>query len=258
MRRVFNDPSFFVFCLMIQLLTDVFVRFIFPRMCAVCALPIERFALGASCESCWNETRLLTGEEPSCSKCGALLDGSSLSAKETADTRCGRCENHGYDKVLAVGLYKKALRAEILNLKSESFLGAHAAALLVEASRRVLSPVDVVVPVPLAKRRLKERGFNQAELLGKEICRARGLTFSSKTLKRVTHTPMHRAGMDSKAREATVRKAFVVEDASAVEGRNVLLIDDVFTSGATTSQCAKVLKEAGSLSVNVLTLARTK
>ena len=221
-------------------------------------MPIERFALGASCESCWSETCILTGDEPSCSKCGRLLEGSSLSASDTALTRCGSCESHGYDRVISIGLYEKALRSEILNLKIEPFLGRHVTALLIETSRRIGVDADLVLPVPLARRRLKERGFNQAELIAEKVCRSRGLVLSSKILKRVTHTPMHRAGMDSKAREATVRRAFVVEDVSIVDGRNVLLIDDVFTSGATTSQCAKVLKEAGSLSVNVLTLARTR
>lgn len=221
-------------------------------------MPIERFALGASCASCWSETRILTGDEPSCSKCGRLLEGSSLSATDTALTRCGSCESHGYDRVFSIGIYEKALRSEILNLKREPFLGTHAATILAETSRGIGVEIDIVLPVPLARRRFKERGFNQAELIAERLCRARGLAFSSKTLTRVTHTPMHRAGMDSKAREATVRRAFVVEDRSIVEGKNVLLIDDVFTSGATTSQCAKVLKEAGSFSVNVLTLARTR
>ena len=83
-----------------------------------------------------------------------------------------------------------------------------------------------------------------------------GITIDKLSLSRKIHTPIHRAAMDRKARDLTVRNAFEISRPKLVNGANVLLIDDVFTSGATASQCAKVLKKAGAKKVSVLTLAR--
>jgi ComF family protein len=243
---------------MLKRITDALIRIVYPRMCGSCGKPIERIDLGASCDVCWKHTRILTGLEPSCAKCGVLLSGSAATSAETATTMCGRCDRHSYDRVFSVGLYEKALKAEVLNLKKEPFLGRTAVISLESAFERIVPKPEMLIPVPLSRRRLKERGFNQAELIATALGRMSGLDVCADVLKRITHTPIHRAGMDSKAREVTVRRAFVVEDAAQVEGRHVLLIDDVFTSGATSSQCGGTLKEAGVRSVDVLTLARTR
>jgi len=243
---------------MLTRITDALIRIVYPRMCGSCGSPIERIGLGASCDDCWKRTRILTGFEPSCAKCGTLLGGSAATSAETSTTLCGRCDNHSYDRVSSVGLYEKALKAEVLSLKTEPFLGRTAVSLLQSAVERIVPKPEMLIPVPLSRRRLRERGFNQAEVIAKGLGRVSGIDVCADALKRMTHTPIHRAGMDSMAREATVRRAFVVEDSTQVEGRHVLLIDDVFTSGATSSQCARVLKIAGAKTVNVLTLARTR
>jgi len=233
------------------------VRTVFPRMCGRCAMPVERLSLGAACASCWNRTRILTGDEPSCSKCGMVLKGSIVTSTETSSTKCGRCDGHHYDRIFSVGFYEKALKVEILNLKREPFIGSLTVGLLSATLMRMNHKGAMIVPVPLSRRRLKERGFNQAEVIGRKLAKIHGMKIPTDSLTRTSHTPIHRAGMDAKAREATVKSAFSIEDPNRICGERIILVDDVFTSGATSSSCARVLKDAGASSVEVLTIART-
>jgi len=101
-----------------------------------------------------------------------------------------------------------------------------------------------------------ERGFNQAAVLARVLANQTQIMLDEQTLVRKIHTPMHRATMDSKAREAIVKDAFEVKRQNFVKGENILLVDDVFTSGATVSNCAKILKDKGAEQVYVLTVAR--
>jgi ComF family protein len=116
--------------------------------------------------------------------------------------------------------------------------------------------VTLIIPVPLSKRRRFERGFNQAAMLGRILSRASTIPMDEFSLVRKIHTQKHRAAMDSKKREITVRKAFEVKRPKMIDGQHILLVDDILTSGATASYCAKALKKNGAASVNVLTLAR--
>ncbi len=102
-----------------------------------------------------------------------------------------------------------------------------------------------------------ERGFNQASVLANILAKETKIELDEKSLVRIKHTPIHRAGMDQKGREMSVEKAFEVKREKMVKGKNILLVDDVFTSGATTSMCAKILKKKGADKVFVFTIART-
>jgi ComF family protein len=112
------------------------------------------------------------------------------------------------------------------------------------------------MPVPLSPKRKGERGFNQAEVIGRFLSGKIGIRLDTFSLVRSKHTPMHRAGMDRKARDLTVKNAFEVFRPNLVKGQSVVLVDDIFTTGATASYCAKELKKKGAVSVRVVTLAR--
>lgn len=114
----------------------------------------------------------------------------------------------------------------------------------------------LIVPVPLSKKRFMERGYNQASILGRILSEASAIPMDENSLVRKVHTQKHRAAMDKKKREITVRKAFEVKRPKMIDGQHILLVDDILTSGATASYCAKALKKNGAASVNVLTLAR--
>jgi len=171
--------------------------------------------------------------------------------------RCRRCETEAFTAARACGLYEGALRAAVLVLKREPFVSSRLARLLAEARER--EPHDaatLVVPVPLHAERERERGFNQAAVLGRVLAERSGLPVDEWSLVRVAGSERHRAGMDARGRRASVEEAFAVARPRLVRGERVLLIDDVFTTGATVSACADALRAAGAHEVYVLTVAR--
>lgn len=238
---------------MLSSLTDPLLTLLYPQYCGACGLLIEKQSYGAACHDCWNSTRIFGELDALCVKCGLLLIGISNQAHST----CGQCDEHHYDAAGAAGLYEKAVVASVLHLKHTPNVAAAVRDRLTAAFELMETPVGItVIPVPLSKRRSLERGFNQASLLARIISKHAGLPLDEHSLVRERDTPVHRAAMDRKAREATVRNAFTVARPNLVNGKNILLVDDLMTSGSTVSHCAKALKKSGAEKVIVLTLAR--
>jgi ComF family protein len=240
-----------------EVLCDAALSLVYPRACAVCGEEcVESRADAPACAKCWRATRLFTGEETLCRKCGALASA-SMPEEKRSGVRCRRCDAEAFAAARACGPYKGALRAAVLNLKREPFVHARLARLLACAAVRApLSTATLVVPVPLHAERERERGFNQAALLARAVAKRTGLRLDEWSLARVAHSERHRAGMDARARRETVEDAFAVTRPRLVEGERVLLVDDVFTTGATVSACAAALLASGASDVFVLTAAR--
>lgn len=157
----------------------------------------------------------------------------------------------------ACGFYEGALRASALELKRTPHIAPRLARLVLATLQRApVNSANLIIPVPLHPERERERGFNQAALLARELARLSQLPLDEYSVARRVHTERHRAGMDARARRDSVAKAFAIRHPKLVAGQRVLLIDDVFTTGATVSACAAALKEAGAEEVFVLTLAR--
>ncbi|MEO8042484.1 MAG: ComF family protein [Acidobacteriota bacterium] len=235
-------------------LPDSILSLIYPQECRGCGGEVEFSEDGVACSDCWNETKLFSGNETLCMKCGAFL----FAGESSRTASCRKCEEHFYDRAFAVGLYEKALAVSILELKKTPHLARRVKRLIVDTIDRLPdATADVVIPIPLSARRLHERGFNQAAIIGKIVAKHSGLEIDEASLIRKVHTPMHRAGMDKKARAMTVKKAFEVVRPKIIANKSVLLVDDVLTSGATASGCADILKKSGAATVNVLTIART-
>jgi ComF family protein len=154
-------------------------------------------------------------------------------------------------------MYEGALRESLLLLKRKPYLPRHVESLLAAAvEREPLHSITRVVPVPLHPKRLKTRGFNQATIVAQMVSKALRLPLDEVSLVRVSATEKYRAGLDRKGRQDTVAGAFQVAHPRLVADENILLVDDVFTTGATVSTCAESLLEAGAGSVFVLTVAR--
>jgi len=241
----------------IDLLADAALALLYPHPCAACGVEsVEARADAPACAACWRATRVFTGEETLCWKCGALAPG-DVPEEKRSDVRCRRCEAEGFMAARACGLYEGALRAAVLGLKREPFVSARLARLLAEAQRRApLDSAALVVPVPLHAERERGRGFNQAAVLGRALSGRTGLRLDEWSLVRVEGSARHRAGMDARGRRETVESAFEVARPRLVRGERVLLVDDVFTTGATASACAAALRAAGAREVYVLTVAR--
>lgn len=232
---------------------DACLSLIYPQICRLCEKSVESRHDGVACRACWQKTRIFNDTEILCEKCGAFPQSSG----EKFITFCRRCTNDDFDAARAVGLYEHALLATVLNLKKTPFVPLKLENLFFEAFLKSPFPhATRIVPVPLSKRRQSERGFNQASLLAKILAQRTNLPLDEQSLIRKIHTPHHRAGMDRKARAESVRNAFEVTRPNFIEGEDILLIDDVFTSGATAANCAKALKNKNARAVYVLTVAR--
>jgi ComF family protein len=237
----------------LSLIYDSCLTLVYPQACKICDKSVEFRADGFVCDACWQATHIFNGREIICHKCSAFLK----EGPRVSEAFCRRCELDEYDLARAAGLYESGLAAAILNLKHEPFICARLRQQLILAF--IDSPFQDatrIIPVPLSARRFKARGFNQASIIARLLARHAEIPIDELSLIRTAHTEKHRAGMDRKARNESVKNAFAVKRPRVVEGENILLVDDVFTSGATVSNCARELKKNGAAKVYVLTIAR--
>ena len=237
-------------------LYDAALALVYPQACAVCGGSVESRHDGVACAACWQATRLFSDEDTLCWKCGAFTRA-SVSEDRRKSIRCGQCDEDSFTAARACGFYEGALRASVLELKREPHVAAHLAHLMLAAlQREPINSANLIIAVPLHPGRERERGFNQAALLARELARLSKLQLEEHSVVRRVHTERHRAGMDARARRESVADAFAVRHAGAIAAKRVLLIDDVFTTGATVSSCAAALRDAGADEVFALTVAR--
>jgi ComF family protein len=235
---------------------DAALALIYPQACAVCGYSVESRHDGVACSRCWEATPFFHKAETLCWKCGSL-SGVSVSEDKRQSVRCGRCDDDAFMVARACGSYEGALRASVLELKRRPHVARRLALLLYEVQmREPLNTADVIVPVPLHAERERERGFNQAVVIANELAQISRVPLDEHSVVRHVHTERHRAGMDAKARRKSVAEAFGVRHRDLIAGKRVLLVDDVFTTGATASACAQALNESGANAVFVLTIAR--
>jgi ComF family protein len=229
---------------------------LFPGNCRICEEALEGWTRVPVCARCLEGLRPLVARAGFCSCCGAPREAAMPEL-------CGRCAagEYEFDQARSFGAYDGALR-EVLHLfKYRGMrplarpLGARLAEAL--AGEWQAADFDAIVAVPLARARLRARGYNQAELLARELSRAVRMPCLSGACRRVRATPPQ-TGLTRAQRLENLRGAFAPGPrAAALEGRRLLLIDDVFTTGATLSVCAQALRRAGARRVSALTVART-
>jgi ComF family protein len=238
------------------MLYDALLTLAYPQTCALCGGSVERRKFGVACEGCWKTTRIFTGTETLCWKCGVPAPAEVSNAVRD-QVRCRRCDSQSFTVARAAGLYEGALREAVLLLKRQPHLSEHVETLLAAAAvRQPLNVSTRIVPVPLHRERVRTRGFNQASIIAHSLSRSLGLPVDEETLLRVSASDKYRAGLDAKGRHETVAGAFAVRHPRLVQNEDILLVDDVFTTGATVSACAGALLGAGAGNVRVLTVAR--
>lgn len=211
------------------------------------------------CKECVAElTKPLHG--PLCAQCG-LPVVSSVAAQGPEEPRCHMCSGGAYDfdLVRSYGAYTPAMARAVLMLKYNEVtpLGAWFAGFLARLADRDPGAfaADVLVPVPLDSTRQRERGYNQAELIARPLARLLGVPFRSYLLVRTRPRP-NKLRLTRLERWETVRGAYATHQRAKVDKLRVLLVDDVFTTGATLDACSKALKQAGAARVVGLTVAR--
>jgi len=227
-------------------------RLLFPPVCAGCRRQVSQ--PGALCARCWPKLRFL--EKPWCAVMGTPfthdMGEGFLSAEAIANPP-------PFDRARAAVVYAGVARDMVRGLKygDRTDLAPWMARWMARAGAELLSDADLVVPVPLHWWRFLGRRFNQSAELARAIARLSGKQFAPQAVRRVKRT-RQQVGLTSLQRQDNVRAAFrVPEDQKIlVRGRRVLVVDDVYTTGATVSALAKSLKRAGAARVDVLTFAR--
>jgi ComF family protein len=233
--------------------THALLDFLFPPLCHVCRTFIPDAGNLHICSSC--REKMPTVSHPLCTVCGIPFDGAGN------DHECGDCLRHppSFDVARAALIHDGPGRSLIHAFKYSNRihlrrpLGLLTAGLL--ADFVALCGPDLIVPVPLHVRRLRGRGFNQAILLGEVLAREWGIPLHRQLLQRIRWTEPQ-ISLTAEQRRDNVRGAFSVRDSAAVAGKRVLLVDDVFTTGSTVEECAKMLKKTGACHVAVVTVAR--
>jgi ComF family protein len=226
--------------------------FFLPRLCLFCGGVVAEEAEAAVCPDC--EGLIEWVESPVCPCCGLIFP-----TREGEDRLCGPCQTDPprFARARAAAVYEGPVAKAVKRFKFErqmAYLPVMQHWLQIPRCAELVVDADLLIPVPLHHRRLQQRGFNQALLLARAFPAAKvGL----ETLLRVRHT-VPQLGLNPKERRENVHQAFAVPRPEEVKGKNVLLVDDLYTTGATVRECARVLRRAGASRVEVLTVARVK
>jgi ComF family protein len=219
-----------------------------PRLCPACGDPA-----GPGRELCPGCERSLPVLHQACPRCAIPY--------EHPDTRgeCGACQQRppAFTRTIALYRYAPPVDHFIRELKFHRQLGlAH---LLGEQLARRLAPEtaqpDLIIPVPLHRARLRERGYNQALEIARPVSRMLGVALDFRSLVRVRATAPQ-TGMTVKARRENLRGAFALRDDEVVQNRRVALVDDVMTTGSTVQAAAQCLRASGAMEVNIWVIAR--
>jgi ComF family protein len=231
---------------------------ILPQHCDYCGRATASTGQRSFCDECWRSIRLIA--PPYCSCCGEPF-GSPVALTHNPDYRCGACRVHppAFDRARAIGRYEGPLRQAIHQLKYRGKLRLKQPLLRLAIEHfDALFPgtaFDAIIPVPLHRERLMQREFNQALVLAKGLAHELGVPVWEQLLVRVRST-RPQVELSGRERRQNVRQAFAVTDAAALEAKQVLVVDDVLTTGATLGEIARTLKGSGARQVDVFALAR--
>ena len=236
-----------------EILTGI-ADLIFPPRCAACGNLLERHDSLPFCPSCLEGIHFI--RSPLCHRCGVPFPVS-----DGDDHLCGDCliAEKPYAVARSVGRYEDTLLTAIHRFKyrGKTGIGEVLGGLMADFAGRIwdMRVFERIIPVPLHRNRLRERGFNQAVILARNISKRFDIPLDFTSLRREIFTPPQ-VGLGKEARSANVHNAFTVSHPERIAGRKILLVDDVYTTGSTLEECSRVLIRAKAETVALLTLAR--
>jgi ComF family protein len=225
---------------------------LFPPQCASCDIPLNNSSTAVLCVACRGDLAVFDG--PTCTRCGA-----AISELEPSPDGCATCRDSKFyfERTIALGEYSGLLRHLILRAKHQEPVAQGLAELLFERRREELEacPADVIVAVPMHWRRRWERRTNSAEIIAASLSARLAVRARVRGLRRIRSTPPQ-SSVPGSERFDNVRRAFRSRSGKFT-GRHVLLVDDVLTTGATCSEAARALRQAGAKQITVAVLARS-
>lgn len=233
---------------------DIGLGLLYPEECRVCGGRVEEWAGGVACRACWRQMDERRARLRRCQRCGGWLS--------VEDTReCPRCplrEERGLVVARSAGPHEGALRESVLWLKRHPRMARRVRESLHTAWQELpgREEIELLIPVPLHPSRERERGFNQAEVMARWLGREVGRPVETASLMRRRPTERHRLGMGRRERSRSLQGAFVVRAPRLIEGRSLLVLDDVLTTGTTALAIGETLLDAGASAVRLLTLTQ--
>ena len=222
-----------------------------PPLCLSCRAPVA--SQGGLCPNCWSAVHFLA--EPACARCGT-----PFAQEIEGGLCCAAClaDPPPYDRARAVCRYDEASKGLVLSFKhaDRPGLARFFTPWMARAAQELLVGADLILPVPLHRWRLLHRRYNQAALLAMGLSRRSGVKCIPDLLRRTRHT-RSQGMLGREERERNLTGAIkMAKSAALVEGKRILLVDDVLTTGATLGECVRVLRQAGAGGIDVVTLAR--
>jgi competence protein ComFC len=242
-------------------LKDDLLDFVYPQHCAICKKHLNRGEKYV-CEVCWNSLVILP--DPFCPYCRSFY--------EPGETKCSICqsagriiEDHKISMVRSLGRFDEYYKELIHRFKYDKKiplgmrLGQRLGETLngdsnLKTQNSCFSECHLLIPVPLHKSRYRERGFNQSEIIAEEISKITDVPVLKNALKRKKNTK-DQTNLSPQQREENVSGAFAVTQPEMVNGKRIILVDDVITTGATLNECARMLKQAGAEKILAMTIA---
>jgi len=227
------------------------LNLLFPPLCLCCDKAVEVHG-PPLCPACLADLQPI--QSPYCSCCGRAFSG------QGNNHLCEHCLRRGWNFHLArsLFLFEERIAHLIHQLKYQGKITVVRAIRPLARESKLLADLhsaDLIMPVPLHLNRLRRRGFNQSTLLARACFPGERKKICSGILIRATDTPSQ-TGLNGKERRKNLRNAFGVTDKEAIRGRNIILVDDVFTTGSTINECAGVLRRAGAGRIEALTICR--
>ncbi len=235
-------------------LSEYILEWVYPHKCLICrdVIPIEREDK-VLCERCRSRTPFL--KPPFCKRCGVSI------TEENGLGLCSNCfgKSYGFTRGYAAFSYE-TMKETIEHFKFQCYPkdSAGLAELMAEFMRLTFEEdfmsYDYLVPVPIHSEKMKTRGFNQAALLAEDLCRLTGQKSESKILLRIKNTKPQ-SQLSEEERRDNLEDAFALGEGAEVTDKRILLIDDIFTTGSTINECAKLLLRKGASEVSCYCLS---
>lgn len=234
------------------------IWFLYPAQCRYCGENLDPADSHYICKSCWDQVKYI--DMPYCEKCGHPLDPASALPEKVFF--CANCPSEAsFGKARAIAYYHNSAIGEAIRLlkdNGKTIMAGKLAEIMAKGVHDLLdvNDYDCVVPVPIHKKKLRKRGYNQMDLIGRKMSDKLGIPIDAQSLIKKEDTPPQR-GLTRAERIENIKGSVSIIDSSKIAGKRVLLIDDVMTTGSTANECARVLlKEGKASNVDVLTLTR--
>lgn len=228
---------------------DFLKNALFPAKCDFCNNFVDTVGL---CAECWSKITWIT--EPKCKICG-------LPFSVDIDQICTQCISNKpyFDKAISVFVYNEFSKQIILRFKHSdaTYLYEQLASWMYRSATSEITNADIIIPVPIHFLKRLKRKYNQSELLAQEVSQLSGIKYEPRILMKIKKT-LPQEGLSGKERRKNIVGSFGIDEnfKDLIVDKNIVLIDDVFTTGATVNECSKVLKKFGAKTITVVTLAR--